>query len=201
MCSFNISGQVFIVLASGLHCLILVTWSAEQVLAGDDHQSWKERRAGFYSGPLSTEILQWAVNIDPDIWPKSTPEEVAQYLDMKNEGEISGSKNVFLFTHELHRKHARKRTLFHSEKHPNPLSDLWPSHLVDPSAWEELKQKALEKLNTHPQVSWFMQQVVRSRKSRSFVEMEFKDPAYMLQWHLVSRLRTLFQGVICCWAI
>ena len=54
-------------------------------------------------------------------------------------------------------------------------------------AWETVRDRVHEKLNWHRHVKWHLQETVRPRHVRS---IEFEDPSFPQQWHLVSCMLT-----------
>lgn len=129
------------------------------------------------------DSLIWAVNIENNnIKNKDDVDKIAGDLDLVNLGQVGELHNHYLFAHKLHANFSGNKTVstvhnHHSEHHSS----------------EDFQRKIgeiEEKLEKHDDINWYSHQKVLSRGKRSLdfdlQYMDFEDPYYRKQWHLVS---------------
>ncbi len=58
-------------------------------------------------------------------------------------------------------------------------------------SWSQIVEMVHERLEGHPNVLWYSQQVVRKRTKRQGSMLRFNDPYYHRQWHLVKKIKKL----------
>ncbi|KAK2185428.1 hypothetical protein NP493_237g03008 [Ridgeia piscesae] len=87
--------------------------------------------------------------------------------------------------HRKHRPRARTKTP-NTDKVSGRLNPDEGSGRLTVEAWETVRDRVHEKLNWHRHVKWHLQETVRPRHVRS---IEFEDPSFPQQWHLVNRYR------------
>ena len=88
--------------------------------------------------------------------------------------------------HRKHRPRARTKTP-NTDKVSGRLNPDEGSGRLTVEAWETVRDRVHEKLNWHRHVKWHLQETVRPRHVRS---IEFEDPSFPQQWHLVSCILT-----------
>ncbi|XP_064651654.1 proprotein convertase subtilisin/kexin type 7-like isoform X2 [Lineus longissimus] len=170
-----------------------------------------------------TQLLQWGVklNMNDFINSDASKEErndiadiVAAGLGLKNDGNVGGLTNIYLFSHAYHKNNTQDRlrrdaTDHERLKHKNP-----EAHHIDPKKMDDLMYRAYKKQNDgkisrkeylkirdeiHKKfhddsaVEWFEPQVILKRSPRRIKAViephvpTFKDPYYVKQWHLLNR--------------
>lgn len=129
-----------------------------------------------------SESLIWAVNIDGTVSSLSRVNEIAEDLGLLNVGQVGDFENHFVFAHKL----------------PNSSNvgfSVSKMHLMHTSVYNDSETSQLivdieKKLEGHQDIIWFAQQRILPRSKRSRASdnrfMDFVDPYYRLQWHLVS---------------
>ena len=133
-----------------------------------------------------------------DTVSNTVADTTAKELGLVNRGLISKLPNHFLFEHpyheqtinvikQLHRSQ-EDRTEFTIPEYPELKKHLHTDHGISDLHWQEIEKDIEQKLEEHPQVSWFARQSFRPRQKRSEVKpvkLKFEDPFYRKQWHLV----------------
>ena len=139
--------------------------------------------------------------------------QVAMETGLVNMGQLGILKGLYLFVHDLHNVSYKFHGLERGEHKSRPSAKiLTPSemeamkrsnrkHRVEATsnlsntqrhggsdrltveAWETVRDRVHQKLNMHRHVKWHLQEMVRPRHVRS---LDFEDPSFPQQWHLVS---------------
>lgn len=139
--------------------------------------------------------------------------QVAMETGLVNMGQLGILKGLYLFVHDLHNVSYKFHGLERWKHKSRPSAKiLTPSemetmkrsnrkHRVEATsnlsntqrhggserltveAWETVRDRVHQKLNMHRHVKWHLQEMVRPRHIRS---LDFEDPSFPQQWHLVS---------------
>ena len=168
---------------------------------------------GFTSGSHLIEVLAWAVEIEEmgaDISPAMKGEAVAKDCQLLNSGALESAQNWFLMSHDLHddivghighvvkvlpdlNHIARQRhslpvvmSMANSTTASGPLGLLQEKlqeRFTTASELDSVQYEITKCLNAHQFVRSFVQEVVHPRQKR---QIQFPDPKFGQQWHLVS---------------
>ena len=142
--------------------------------------------------------------------------QVAMETGLVNMGQLGSLKGLFLFVHDLHNVSYKFHALDKGEQSSHPSTKIvTPSEMegmkrsgvhenetntnppithdgddndrLSVEAWETVRDSVHKKLNWHRHVKWHLQETVRPRNVRS---LDFDDPSFPQQWHLVSSIVT-----------
>lgn len=228
---------LFILTLSLVYCHPLPTYQNEKRLHFMGH---RHKPHLFYSGSESAKTLSWVVRLDADIL-SSTNEEldtiaerIAEDTQLVNHGQVGELRGHYLFASSLNRHILRPlNSDALSDSHAGDLgTTLMRENLtytsqgnLSHSDWERVKLRSLILLDNHPYVEWHIQQIVRTRSKRDFLDLaktqrhrdrgycnqtevhsevkkrrarssdlnrlQFNDPLFPKQWHLVSKIYCL----------
>ena len=131
----------------------------------------------------SKHSLLWVVNVDSNI--SENADEIAHDLDLVNIGQFKDFDNHFIFAHKC----------FSSNNNTLTVRNVHSMHMkvYNDSDFEGLIVSIEKKLEKHEDVVWFSHQRILSRQKRDVSPingpfMNFEDPLYRQQWHLVSTI-------------
>ena len=130
--------------------------------------------------------VTWAVKLYNHSDILQTANKIASDLGLINQGPIGHLNDVYLFHYDINNKSddlLNKTTLSDAkliEFHQKLYSDV---------EMKEIIEEVEEKLNSHTDVVWHSHQKIVSRSKRS---IQFQDPYYSRQWHLVRIAFSLF---------
>ena len=179
----------------------------------------KQRERDFFSGTHHVDTLTWAVQLNSQSQTLTSDElmamasQVAMETGLVNMGQLGSLRGLFLFAHDLHNVSYKLHTLDKGEQSsrlstkivtPSEMEVMKRSnglHGIDANppnthhhdgrlsveAWETVRDSVHKKLNRHGHVEWHLQETVRPRNVRS---LDFDDPSFPQQWHLVSSIVT-----------
>lgn len=123
--------------------------------------------------------LLWVVNIKSMGNVSKQAHQVACDLDLVNLGQFRDFQNHFIFAHEF--SNAGNSSLTIRKVHSLHLDT------YNESEFESLVDFTEGRLEAHADVLWFSHQRILSRQKRDIKPfMNFVDPLYPQQWHLVS---------------
>lgn len=138
----------------------------------------------------SENSLIWAVYVESH--NKDNVDKIADDLDLINLGQVGELHNHYLFAHKLHSNFSGTKTVSTVHKHHSRI------HSKQKIAKKVTETE--EHLERHPDINWFSHQKVLSRGKRFLTKevsyMDFEDPYYRSQWHLVSLNESLLH-IIC----
>ena len=153
-----------------------------------------------YHGQPHLETLSWAVKFQGPTEEGREYDKIArqvgEHTKLTVQGVVGDLEGHYVMSHKLHNYHHSTNTLLTVRDSENPyyaslkspLPGHWTLEHLDQGEWSDHVSEVDRLLNEHPMVEWHMQQVVHSRQKRS---LNFKDPSYPDQWHLVRREQLL----------
>ena len=161
------------------------------------------------------KTLSWAVIISPEethdivdtvlhylklsTTDTTDADVVASELGLINRGQIAQFTDHFLFEHDFHSKTVsslNELSAGHADysvpTFDKLISHLNNSHSISQESWDHTLTLIEDRMELHPRVARFFRQFIRARKKRrnhgsSSSTIHFDDPAYIKQWHLVSK--------------
>ena len=122
----------------------------------------------------SIQTLSWAVKLNPTTDLSAAAARIVKETGLISKGPIAHLQDYYEFEHHIweeHRGHCLDADL-----------------QCDLDDYTSIHDYIGAMLNDHDDVEWFSHQVARRRVKRA---LEFNDPMYALQWHLVSSLNEL----------
>ena len=127
--------------------------------------------------------LSWAVRVSKDRSVDSSIDILAYDLDLVNKGQIGHLEGIYLFHYIDKSKFGKTSDVFNITTASDGMLFQYHQQMFSENEAADIIQKTEEKLDSHPDILWHSHQKVVSRSRRS---MQFQDPFYNLQWHLVS---------------
>ena len=126
--------------------------------------------------------LSWAVRVSKDS-SNAFVDILAHDLDLVNKGQIGHLEGIYLFHYIDNSKFGKTSDVFNITTASDGSLFQYHQEMFSENEAADIIQKTEEKLDSHPDILWHSHQKVVSRSRRS---MQFQDPFYNLQWHLVS---------------
>jgi len=173
--------------------IVILLFCADVLLSELQYMPQRHRQHVFSSGVNYDELLVWAVKLDlsflDDEDASSAADVVAADTGLHNQGQIGNLDRYYVFSHPAEtsiRQASVSSLLSVFQNHSQTLSD-------DKRLW--IKDNVHQLLDIHPFVEWYMLQRVVPRfqrraasaqHSRTEFKVNFNDPLYHKQWHLVS---------------
>lgn len=120
--------------------------------------------------------LAWAVKIRfMQTQSLQNVSQIAQEMELINAGQIGAIQDYYLFIHPFYFPNTNDSKISNTYKKENKYTSR--------AVFFAIKNETENKLLTHPAVLWFKQEIMRHRSKR---QLEFQDPYFPNQWHLVS---------------
>ena len=126
--------------------------------------------------------LSWAVRVSKDS-SNDFVDLFAYDLGLVNKGQIGHLEGIYLFHYIDKSRFGKMSDIFNITIASDGRLFQYHQHMFSENEAADIIQKTEEKLDSHPDIVWHSHQKVVSRSRRS---MQFQDPFYNLQWHLVS---------------
>ena len=165
--------------------VVLATIIVYQLMTG-----WTQVRSGkkvlfpSHTGRVKNTLI-WAVKIVDKTDVKDHVNKIASDLGLINEGQIGHLDNVYLFHYDAKNLYMNKSGVNSVNVNKTKVGNVLKLNetLFSAAEMEKIIEEVEVKLESHDDVEWHSHQKIVARSKRS---LQFGDPYYNRQWHLVS---------------